>query len=197
MSLWLVALAWAGWAVAVAAALSLRRRRALLADAEHELRGAATAIGLALERIGRTGGTADLAALLRLELDRMNGGIAGLAAATGSGVVSTGGELDAGRLAQVLANVIANAAEHGLGAVEVRADRTAGTVRLEVSNRERPPGSAPATRRAGRGRGIAIAERAAAALGGRLTVESADGVTRALVELPASPPQDGELHRAA
>ena len=46
----LVALAWAGWSLAAAAALALRRRGRLVADAEHELRGAAAAIGLAAER---------------------------------------------------------------------------------------------------------------------------------------------------
>jgi hypothetical protein len=49
--IWLVAaIGWLGWALFVAAALTLRRRMALLADAEHELRGAATAIGLARAR---------------------------------------------------------------------------------------------------------------------------------------------------
>jgi hypothetical protein len=55
VSWWAVAFAWGGWAVAVAAVLVLRRRLAVMADAEHELRGAATAIGLALERMARTG----------------------------------------------------------------------------------------------------------------------------------------------
>ena len=37
MSWWGVAVAWSGWAVAVAACLALRRRLAVVADAEHEL----------------------------------------------------------------------------------------------------------------------------------------------------------------
>jgi signal transduction histidine kinase len=186
VSWWVVALAWGGWAVAVAAALVLRRRMAVMADAEHELRGAATAIGLALERMARTGSTAELNWLVRVQLDRMTAGLADLAAARGARrtagpgrPLGPGRPIEAGRLAQVLANVAGNAAEHGVGPVEVSARRGEGTVSLEVANRERPV----AVR--GSGRGIAIARRAARELGGRVRVESADGVTRAVVELPA------------
>jgi signal transduction histidine kinase len=83
-----------------------------------------------------------------------------------------------GRVAQVLGNLVSNAAEHGEGPVRVRASRSSSAVRIEVSNRTRPD------RYGGRGRGLRIAGRAARAAGGRLTVGAAsDGVTAAL-ELP-------------
>jgi len=170
VSWWGVALAWSGWAVAAAACLVLRRRLARVADAEHELRGAATAIGLA----------AELTPLLRLELDRMVAALADLAEARGARPALPA-DLEAGRLAQVLANVIANAAEHGLGPVEVRTRRDGRLVRLELSNASRPEAGG----RDGRGRGIVIAKRAARELGGRVTVEREGALTRTVVELPA------------
>ena len=158
------AVCWVGWAFALAAAWTLRRRMARVADAEHELRGAATAIGLAGEVSPAVG----------LQLDRMEAGLADLAAARGA-CAPPASDLEAGRLAQVLGNVIANAAEHGVGPVEVRA------VRLELRNRDRP---SDAARRAGRGRGVVIAQRAARELGGRVSVVSEGGFTRTVVELP-------------
>jgi signal transduction histidine kinase len=166
---------WLGWALALAAAWALRRRMTRLADAEHELRGAATAIALLAERTPE----------LRLELDRLGAGLAELAAARGARVTASA-DVEAGRLAQVLGNVAANAAEHGVGPVTVRARRGRGVAWLEVANADR---AGPLPRGGGgqrlRGRGLRIAERAARQLGGRLTVERQGGVTRAVVELPA------------
>ena len=182
----------AGWALALSLVLSWRRRRSLMADAEHELRGAAAAIGLAAERVSRTGATIVFSSLVRMQLDRMAAGLEDLAAARAprraarTGAVG-GGEMDAGRLAQVLGNLIANATEHGVGSVDVCTSRPAGAVRIEIRNRNRPPelDDASTARAAGRGRGLAIAERAARELGGRLRVESAGDETRAELELPA------------
>ncbi|MBA3264004.1 MAG: sensor histidine kinase [Thermoleophilaceae bacterium] len=165
----------AGWALALAAVWTLRRRLARIDDAEHELRGAATAIGLAAE--------GELGPLLQLELDRMGAALADLAEARGARPAPPS-DLEAGRLAQVLANVIANAAEHGVGPVEVRTRHEGRLLSLELSNRDRPRGGdkGPGT---GRGRGVVIAKRAARELGGRVRVER-DGVfTRTVVELPA------------
>jgi hypothetical protein len=146
---------------------------ARVGDAEHELRGAATAIGLA----------AETSSLMRLELDRMTVALADLAQARGARPAAAG-HLEAGRLAQVLANVIANAAEHGVGPVEVRAREEDGVARLELVNRNRPDAGGG---RGGRGRGLVIARRAAGELGGRVTVEREDGLTRTIVELPSPP----------
>jgi signal transduction histidine kinase len=161
---------WVGWAFALAAAWTLHRRMARVADAEHELRGAATAIGLA----------ADRDPLLQLQIDRMAAALADLAEARGASAPPPP-DLEAGRRAQVLANVIANAAEHGVGPVEVRA------VRLELRNRDRANSGGPGP---GRGRGVVIAKRAARELGGSVRVERQDGVTRTVVELPRNERQD-------
>jgi signal transduction histidine kinase len=184
----------AGWALTAALALGLRRRLSLVADAEHELRGAAAAIGLAADRVARTGATIGFSSLVRLQLDRMAAGLEDLAVARAPrrGARATGlgdADMDAGRLAQVLANLIANSTEHGVGSVDVRTSRPAGAVRIEIRNRNRPKEleDASTARAEGRGRGLAIAERAARELGGRLTVQSRAGETRAELELPAAP----------
>jgi signal transduction histidine kinase len=188
----LALVACAGWALTVVLVVSMRRRLSLVADAEHELRGAAAAIGLAAERVARTGPTIGFSSLVRMQLDRMAAGLEDLAAARAtrrSGRARTLGdpEMDAGRLAQVLGNLIANATEHGVGAVDVSTSRPAGAVRIEIRNRNRPRelSDASAARAEGRGRGLAIAERAARDLGGRLRVQSRGGETRAELELPA------------
>ena len=200
---WLAALlalvACAGWAFAGALALGLRRRLSLVADAEHELRGAAAAIGLAVERVSRHGATIGFSSLIRLQLDRMAAGLEDLAAARAPrrarrAACAGDADVDAGRLAQVLGNLIANATEHGVGSVDVRTSRPAGAVRIEIRNRNRPRElEAASTARAdGRGRGLAIADRAARELGGTLSVVSAGGETRAELELPAPEEGDGE-----
>ena len=181
-----------GWALAVALTLGRRRRLSLVADAEHELRGAAVAIGLAVERVSRNGTTIELSSLFRLQLDRMAAGLEDLAAARAprrAGRAASPGtpDMDAGRLAQVLGNLIANATEHGVGSVDVSTSRPGGAVRIEIRNRNRPRelSEVSAARAGSRGRGLAIAERAARELGGRLSVESREGETRAELELPA------------
>jgi C4-dicarboxylate-specific signal transduction histidine kinase len=194
----------AGWALALALVVSMRRRLSLVADAEHELRGAAAAIGLAADRVARTGATIGFSSLVRMQLDRMAAGLEDLAAAQAprrTGLPRTLGDpdMDAGRLAQVLGNLIANATEHGVGSVDVSTSRPAGAVRIEIRNRNRPRelSDASAVRTGGRGRGLAIAERAARELGGRLSVESRGGETRAELELPAPEAADADSSRAA
>jgi signal transduction histidine kinase len=176
---WVVvgALGWLGWALFAAAALAMRRRVALVADAEHELRGAATAIGLAVEP----------QPLVQLQVDRMTAALADLARARGAPAPAPA-NLAAGRLAQVLGNVSANAAEHGVGPVPVRSERIGEVARIEVSN-QGMAGSDLRPAAAGRGRGLRIAKRAARELGGRVTLERVDGVTRAVIELPAGEAQ--------
>jgi signal transduction histidine kinase len=201
-----------GWAIAVALALDalrLRRRLELVARAEHELRGPLTAFGLGLEsaRRGRP-----VAGVLYAELERARTALADLSAArrgrralaaprrlelerlARSSAAAWGARLewragaarvdgDAGRLAQALGNLLANAAEHGAGDVVLRAERAAGRggVRLEVANADAARGPADVR---DRGRGLAIAAAAARSAGGRLATRRAGGEFRAILDLP-------------
>jgi signal transduction histidine kinase len=169
----------AGWLAAAALLVALRRRAARTGDAEHELRGAASVIGLAIERASRTGFTVAIASLVRLQLDRMGAALADLPGARSA--TAARAEVDAGRLAQVLANLLANAAEHGEGPVQVTSSSRDRGLRLEIRN----PGAGGRSG-TGRGRGLAIAERAAGELGGRLDVTASEDETVATVELPAA-----------
>lgn len=195
-----------GWALVALLAWVLRGRLSLVADAEHELRGAVTAIGLAAERMPRPGATRDVGALMGLQLDRMEAALIDLgrarevrswrSATAGAPAGRSGSRIDAGRLSQVVANLVDNAAEHGTGPVEVRWSATGAGARLEIRNCNRPPelDELVTERRVGRGRGLGIAERAARDLGGSLQVDSGDEMTAATLELPAG---DGQGYRAA
>ena len=89
---------------------------------------------------------------------------------------------DRRRLAQVLGNLLANAVEHGSGAVRLRGHRRGTTVVIEVS--DDGPRAVPVTAHPDRGRGLRIAARAAEEAGGRLTVTRTPEGTTAAVELP-------------
>jgi two-component system sensor histidine kinase MtrB len=171
-----------------------------VARAEHELRGAATGLGLVCEVLRRDPRASAHAAALDAQLDRLRAGVADLEAAR-AGVDSAprtaepvelsslaraaakpwpssfeweGGpvstELDRRRFAKALGNVLANAAEHGAGDVRVTGRAHDGGVRLEVRNK---------------GRGLAIAADAAEELGGRLSFEIVDDTAIATLDLPA------------
>ena len=170
-----------------------------MARAEHELRGAATALALVCEALRRDPTAGHHAAVIEAQLDRLRAGLSELAAARGgrrmlpereevelsaltsaaarawgdAAVEWEGGpvtaELDRRRLAQVLGNVLANAAEHGSGPVRVIGRPHRGGVRVEVRNR---------------GRGLQIAKRAAEELGGRLSFEIVGDSAVATLELP-------------
>jgi signal transduction histidine kinase len=191
-----------GGALALALAVAvvrLRRRLELVARAEHELRGPLTAFALGLEAARRG---QPVAGVLDAELERARTALADLAAArqgrrapavsrridlerlVRSSAAAWGArvdwraagtlvEADAGRVAQALGNLLANAAEHGDGAIAVRAARmdAAAEIRLEVAN--------PA-----RGRGLSIAAAAARDTGGRLSLERGDDEFRATLDLP-------------
>jgi signal transduction histidine kinase len=95
-------------------------------------------------------------------------------------------QADRGRLAQAFGNLVANAAEHGSGPIEIQAVRKGPrSVRVEV--RDGGPARHPARRRAtaaDRGRGLGIAERAVRDAGGRLELTQDRDGTVAAIELP-------------
>lgn len=172
-----------------------------IARAEHELRGAATALALACETVRRDPAAAQHAAVIDAQLDRLRAGLADLAAARAPqraaqvaepvdlpaliraavqpwGPVAVeweGGpvvtELDRRRFAKALGNVLANASEHGSGDIRVTGRAHEGGVRLQVQNR---------------GRGLQIASEAAEELGGSLSFEIVDDTAVATLDLPAA-----------
>jgi signal transduction histidine kinase len=97
------------------------------------------------------------------------------------------------RLARATGNLIANAIEHGGGAIAVRGRVESGSVRIEVI--DRGPGlpapvaalaRRPRAGRGHRGRGLAIAAGVADAHGGRLAAAPSDLGARLVLELPLS-----------
>ncbi len=181
----------------------LGRRGAPVAAVQGELARARLALGdLAAARDGGhapvTRDRVDVGALL----ERHAPAWAALAAAAGARLelrrpspvlraVVWGDEL---RIAQAVANLVANAAEHAGGRVRVAVRATRGTVAIEV--RDDGPGlPAPVSELAGRpragrgvrGRGLAIAAGVAAGHGGRLATAPAVRGARVVLELPAAP----------
>jgi signal transduction histidine kinase len=172
----------------------------LVARAEHELRGAATALALACEAVRRDPAARTHAAVIDAQLDRLRAGLDDLQRArTGHDSRSAaepvdmpalieaaskpwdtsfeweGGpaplNIDRGRFAKALGNVLANAAEHGSGDMCVTGRAYNGGVRLQVRNR---------------GRGLLIAAEAAEELGGSLSFEIVDETAVATLDLPAA-----------
>jgi len=93
---------------------------------------------------------------------------------------------DRARVGQALSNILANAIEHGEGAVRVALTRIDGACRIEVSNsvaaRQASDGRRIQKQNL-RGRGLSIVEAAVAASGGRFdSVRAADG--QVVIELP-------------
>jgi signal transduction histidine kinase len=172
----------------------------LVARAEHELRGAATALALACETLRRDPAARSHAAVIDAQLDRLRAGLDDLQRArTGQDSRSVpdhvdmpvlieaaskpwdtsfeweGGpapvSIDRRRFAKALGNVLANAAEHGSGDICVTGSAHNGGVRLQVRNR---------------GRGLLIAAEAAEELGGSLSFEIVDETAVATLDLPAA-----------
>jgi signal transduction histidine kinase len=109
---------------------------------------------------------------------------------------------DGTRLAQAAGNLIANAIEHGAGAIEVRPRCSGGWLRLEVHDGGhglgRPLGEilrAPRGGRGARGRGLAIVAGIAERHGGTLaTAPTAEGAALVL-ELPLTARADRAASR--
>jgi signal transduction histidine kinase len=186
--------------------------RESLARAEHELRGAATALALICEALRRDPAAGHHGAAIDAQLDRLRAGLADLEAARRgepaalapeqvelssltraaarpwghTAVEWEGGpvtaQLDRRRFAQALGNVLSNAAEHGLRDVRVIGRANDGRVTLEVSNRVAP--GAAADRREMGGHGLLIASSAAEELGGRLSFEIVGDSAVATLDLP-------------
>jgi two-component system, OmpR family, sensor histidine kinase MtrB len=176
-----------------------------LARAEHELRGAATALALICEALSRDPRARHHGAALDAQLDRLRAGLADLEAArTGKSVAPVpepvelssltraavefswvGGPvsacLDSRRFAQALGNMLANATEHGAGDVRVVGRALDGRVSVEVRNAVDGPPAEPGS---GRGRGLLIASSAAEELGGRLSFEIVGDSAVATLDLP-------------
>jgi len=209
-----MALALCGWLLALVAAarvVALRRRLELVACAEHELRGPLAALTLAagrerplapaviegqLERaraaladlaVARSGRRAAAAVQLHDPREVAERVAAGWSAAGGRIALDwrAGGarvEADPGHLSQALGNLLSNALEHGRGPVTVRGRLAGRMLKIEIANRGSAGGERP--RRPGRGRGLAIASRAAAEAGGALRLVASDDETVAALELP-------------
>jgi two-component system sensor histidine kinase MtrB len=176
----------------------------LVARAEHELRGAATALALACEALRRDPAASAHASVIDAQLDRLRAGLEDLDTARRGGRARAGpaagpepvelealtraaskpwdasfeweggpapANLDRRRFAKAIGNVLANAAEHGSGAIRVTGRSHNGGVRLQVRNR---------------GRGLVIASEAAEELGGSLSFEIVDDTAVATLDLPAA-----------
>jgi signal transduction histidine kinase len=133
---------------------------------------------------------ADCAEAWRPAADARGGGIDVSTPGPGGAAVVHGDRL---RLAQALDNLLANAIEHGGGAVEVCMRVDVGSVRVEVTDGGPglPAPVAELSRRArrgrgSRGRGLTIAAAVAHEHGGRLASAPSDRGARLLLELPLS-----------
>lgn len=201
----------AGWLLAAALALAclrLRRRLELVAAAEHELRGPATAIGLAATALRREPGGPRRALAFECELERMRVGLEDLAAArSGRRAPSRPVTLS---LERVLRGAAAGRRPAGrpmrfrwdAGPVVVRADRRRlaqafsnllanavehGSGKVEVHGTRAGERVRVEVRDEGpRGRGLGIASRAVEEAGGVLEVERGEHGTTVAVELPTA-----------
>jgi signal transduction histidine kinase len=183
--------AWARWLAAIE--LEVDRARLALADLDGEAAPLVRARGAGVA--AEPAELVDVAALLR----RQGAGWAAAALSVGrsvaidvpgDGLVVRG---DSARLAQAVGNLLANAMEHGNGAIVLSAARAGRRVRVEVTDAGRglslPVERLLARSRGGRerrGHGLAVAAEAAERHGGRLiTAPSATGA-RLVLEIPAA-----------
>jgi signal transduction histidine kinase len=179
----------------------------LVARAEHELRGAATALALACETLRRDPAAGAHAAMIDAQLDRLRAGLEDLDAARRGGRASGRGEADAdvGREAVELSSLTRAASqpwetsfewEGGPAPANLDRRRFAQALGNVLANAaEHGSGDIRVTGRAhdggvrlqvrNRGRGLAIASEAAEELGGSLSFEIVDDTAVATLDLPA------------
>ena len=177
----------------------------LVARAEHELRGAATALALASESLRRDPAASSHAAVIDAQLDRLRAGLEDLEAARGGSLQGgEGGNGPEGRQSVELRGLTRAAAqpwgtsfEWEGGPVPANLDRrrfakALGNVLANAA--EHGSGDIRVTGRAhnggvrlqvrNRGRGLTIASEAAEELGGSLTFEIVDDTAVATLDLP-------------
>ena len=179
-------------AAALARAPGMRDRGVALEGQVERLRAALADLAAARHRGRRPRAARGLAPALPLE-GAVRAAVAGWApvgellgrrVSVEWGAGTAAAPIDRGRLAQALGNVLANALEHGGGDVAVRAHRAGPAVRIEVRDEG---GARPSSgRRPGRGRGLAIATRAAEEAGGSLALRHDAAGCSAAIELPAA-----------
>jgi signal transduction histidine kinase len=174
----------------------------LVARAEHELRGAATALALACEALRRDPAARGHAAVIDAQLDRLRAGLEDLRSARGRGCAPG----DASTDAVELSSLVRAAAQPWAGAFEwegpplrTQLDRRRfakalgnvlsnaakhGAGDIRVTGRAHGGGVRLQVRN--RGRGLMIASEAAEELGGSLSFEMVDDTAVATLDLPAA-----------
>ena len=173
----------------------------LVARAEHELRGAATALALACDALRRDPAAAEHAAMIDAQLDRLRAGLEDLEAARGVGAMgaaAAGESVEVGALTQATARPWGTSFEWEGGPAPANLDRrrfakalgnvlanaaTHGSGAIRVTGRAHEGGVRLQVRN--RGRGLTIASEAAEELGGSLSFEIVDDTAVATLDLPA------------
>jgi signal transduction histidine kinase len=176
----------------------------LVARAEHELRGAATALALACEALRRDPAAGGHAAVIDAQLDRLRAGLEELEAARGSrselagAEIAGAGAVDLAALSEAAARPWGSSFEWEGEPVPATIDRRRfakalgnvlanaakhGSGDIRVTGRAHNGGVRLQVRN--RGRGLTIASDAAEELGGSLKFEIVDDTAVATLDLPA------------
>jgi signal transduction histidine kinase len=175
----------------------------LIARAEHELRGAATALGLACEALRRDPAASGHAAVIDAQLDRLRAGLEDLDVARRAGgppVAPAAQEVvELSSLTRAASRPWATSFEWEGGPAPASLDRRRfakalgnvlanaaehGSGEIRVSGRAHDGGVRLQVRN--RGRGLVIASEAADELGGSLSFEIVDDTAVATLDLPAA-----------
>ena len=172
----------------------------LVARAEHELRGAATALALACETLRRDPAAGGHAAVFDAQLDRLRAGLDDLDAARGASAPGVGAcrePVDVQALTEAAARPWATSFEWQGGPAPANLDRRRfakalgnvlanaakhGAGDIRVTGRAHDGGVRLQVRN--RGRGLTIASEAAEELGGSLSFEIVDDTAVATLDLP-------------